>query len=43
MPARSPAQAAAGLEGRPAARRHVPLDHPGRTQLRHRTHPLPHL
>ena len=26
-----------------APRRHLPLDHPGRTQLRHRTHPLPGL
>ena len=43
MPSRPPAQAAAGLEGRPAPRRDVPLDHPGRAQLRHRTHPLPHL
>ena len=32
-----------GLEGRPAPRRDVPLDHPGRAQLRHRTHAVPHL
>ena len=41
--ARPSAQAAAGLEGRSASGRDLPLDHPGRTQLRHRTHPLSHL
>ena len=29
--------------GRPAPRRDLPLDHPGRAHLHHRTHPLPHL
>ena len=43
MPARPPAQAAARVDRRPAPRRHLPVDHPGRTQLPHRTHPLPHL
>jgi len=33
-----------GWDRRPAARRDVPLDHPGRAQLRHRTPPAtPHL
>jgi len=40
---RPPAQAAARVDRRPTARRDLPLDHPSRTQLRHRTHPLPHL
>jgi len=43
VPARPQAQAAARLERRPAPRRHLPVDHPGRAQLRHRTHPLSHL
>jgi hypothetical protein len=43
MSARPPAQAEHPLDGRPAPRRHLPLDHPRRPQLRHRTHPLPHL
>ena len=43
MPPRPPAQAAPEMEGRPAPRRDLPLDHPGRTHLHHRTHPLPHL
>src|SRR6266496_1888552 len=43
MPARPPAQAAARLDRRAAPRRHLPVDHPDRTQLRHRTHQVPHL
>ena len=43
VPSRPPAQAAPQVEGRPAPRRHLPLDHPGRTDLHHRTHPVPHL
>src|SRR6266487_5370040 len=43
MPARPPAQAAARLDRRAAPRRHLPVDHPGRAQLRHRTHQVPHL
>jgi Domain of unknown function (DUF151) len=43
MPARPPAQAAPEVVGGPAPRRDLPLDHPGRPDLRHRTHPLPHL
>jgi hypothetical protein len=31
------------MDGRPAARRNLPLDHPGRANLHHRTHPLPDL
>ena len=34
MPARPPAQAAPEMEGRPAPRRDLPVDHPGRAQLR---------
>ena len=43
VPSRPPAQAAPQVDSRPAPRRHLPLDHPGRTDLHHRTHPLPHL
>jgi len=31
------------MEGRPAPRRHLPLDHPGRAYLHHRTHEAPHM
>jgi len=31
------------MESRSGPRRHLPLDHPGRAHLRHRTHSLPHL
>ena len=43
VPARPPAQAAPQVEGRPAPRRHLPVDNPSRPDLRHRTHPLPDL
>ena len=43
VPSRPPAQAAPQVDSRPAPRRHLPLDHPSRTDLHHRTHPLPHL
>ena len=29
--------------GRPAPRRHLPVDHPGRAYLHHRTHEVPHM
>jgi hypothetical protein len=31
------------LEGRPAPRRHVPVDHPVRTSVHHRAHAVPHV
>ena len=31
------------MDRRPAPRRHLPLDHPSRPHLHHRTHPVPHL
>ena len=43
VPVRPSAQAAARVDRRPVARRDVPVDHPGRAHLRHRTHPLPDL
>jgi hypothetical protein len=43
VPAGSPAQAGPALDGRPASRRDVPVDHPDRPDLHHRTHLLPHL
>ena len=43
MPPRPPPQTAPQVEGRPAPRRHLPLDHPSRTHLHHRTHPVPDL
>jgi hypothetical protein len=43
MPPRPPPQAAARVESRPAPRRHLPLDHPIRPPVHHRTHPIPHL
>ena len=41
--ARPPAQAAARVDGGSAPGRNLPVDHAGRAQLRHRTHPLSHL
>ena len=35
--------AAAWVDGESVFRRHLPVDHPGRAQLRHRTDPVPHL
>jgi hypothetical protein len=43
VPPRPPPQTAPQVEGRPAPRRRLPLDHPGRPHLHHRTHPLPDL
>ena len=43
VPPRPPAQAAPEMDSRPAPRRHLPLDHPSRAHLHHRTHPVPHL
>src|SRR5437763_9222369 len=43
MPPRPPPQAAPQVEGRAASRRDLPVDHPGRPDLHHRTHPLSHL
>ena len=43
VPARPSAQAAPPLEGRPAPRRHLPVDHPIRPPVHHRTHALPDL
>ena len=43
VPPRPPAQTAPQVDSRPAPGRDLPLDHPSRTDLHHRTHPLPHL
>ena len=43
MPPRPPAQAAPQMEGRPAPRRHLQMDHPFGADLHHRADPLPHL
>src|SRR5947207_3383493 len=43
MPSRPPPQAAPEVDSRPAPRRHLPLDHPSRADLHHRTHPVPDL
>ena len=43
VPSRPPPQAAPQMESGPAPRRHLPVDHPGRPVLRHRTHALPDL
>ena len=43
MPLRPPAQAAPEMEGRPAPRRHVPVDHPVRAPVHHRAHAVPHM
>ena len=43
VPSRSPAQAAPQVEGRPASGWDLPLGHPIRPHLRHRTHPVPDL
>src|SRR5690349_5776785 len=43
VPPRPPPQAAPRMDGRPTPRRHLPVDDPIRTDLRHRTHPIPHL
>ena len=41
VPARPSPQAAPEMDGEPAPRRHLHLDHPGRARLHHRTHPVP--
>ena len=43
MPLRPPAQATPEMEGRPAPRRHVPVDHPVRASVHHRAHAVPHM
>ena len=43
MSPRPPPQAAPQVESGPAPRRHLPVDHPIRADLHHRTHPIPHL
>jgi hypothetical protein len=43
VPSRPSPQAAPQVDRGPAPRRDLPLDHPGRPHLRHRTHPLPDL
>jgi len=43
MSAGPSAQAGPALEGRPAPRRDLPVDHPIRADLYHRTNPVSHL
>ena len=43
VPSRPSAQTAPQVEGRPAPGWYLPLDHPFGADLRHRTHPVPHL
>src|SRR5690349_23357005 len=43
VPSRPSAQAAPEVEGGAASRRDVPVDDPDRSQLHHRTHPVPDL
>ena len=43
MPPRPPAKAAPEMGGGSAPRRDLPVDHPGRPGLHHRTHPVSHL